>query len=90
VKEERWHRFMERAQAISAAKLAAKVGTRTQVIVDRSTPRAPPAAPRPTRPRSTATSSSTQGFEALKPGDILTVEIDEASDYDLWGTPIPA
>ena len=34
VKEERWHRFMEKAQAISAAKLAAKVGTRLNVIVD--------------------------------------------------------
>ena len=52
----------------------------------RSTPRPPPAAPRATRPRSTATSSSTKGFEALKPGDILTVEVDEADDYDLWGS----
>src|SRR5699024_3997034 len=34
VKQDRWNRFMEKAQAISAAKLAAKVGTRQQVIVD--------------------------------------------------------
>jgi ribosomal protein S12 methylthiotransferase len=26
-----------------------------------------------------------EGFEALSPGDIVTVEVDEASDYDLWG-----
>ncbi len=34
VKQERWDRFMEKAQAISEAKLAAKVGTRIDVIVD--------------------------------------------------------
>jgi tRNA A37 methylthiotransferase MiaB len=34
VKEDRWHRFMEKAQAISEAKLAAKVGQRLQVLVD--------------------------------------------------------
>ena len=34
VKQDRWDRFMQKAQAISAAKLAAKVGTRQAVIVD--------------------------------------------------------
>ena len=34
VKQERWDRFMEKAQAISEAKLAAKVGRRLEVIVD--------------------------------------------------------
>ena len=34
VKQERWDRFMAKAQAISAAKLAARVGTRIEVIVD--------------------------------------------------------
>ena len=34
VKQERWDRFMEKAQAISEAKLAAKVGSVIQVIVD--------------------------------------------------------
>jgi ribosomal protein S12 methylthiotransferase len=26
-----------------------------------------------------------EGFEALAPGDLVMVEVDEASDYDLWG-----
>ena len=26
-----------------------------------------------------------RGFEGLTPGDIIEVEVDEASDYDLWG-----
>ena len=34
IKEDRWHRFMEKAQAISEAKLAAKVGRRLDVIID--------------------------------------------------------
>jgi ribosomal protein S12 methylthiotransferase len=25
------------------------------------------------------------GFETLSPGDIVTVEVEEAGDYDLWG-----
>jgi ribosomal protein S12 methylthiotransferase len=27
-----------------------------------------------------------EGFEGLKPGDIVKVEVDEAGEYDLWGT----
>src|SRR6516162_7410413 len=34
VKEERWRRFMERQQAISARRLKRRVGTRQQVIID--------------------------------------------------------
>ena len=26
-----------------------------------------------------------EDFENLSPGDIVTVEVDEASEYDLWG-----
>ena len=26
-----------------------------------------------------------EDFEALKPGDIVTVEVEEAGEYDLWG-----
>jgi ribosomal protein S12 methylthiotransferase len=26
-----------------------------------------------------------EGFEGLKPGDLVTVEVDEAGEYDLWG-----
>jgi ribosomal protein S12 methylthiotransferase len=34
VKEERWHRFMQAQQKISACRLAARVGRRMQVLVD--------------------------------------------------------
>ena len=26
-----------------------------------------------------------EGFEGLSAGDVVTVEVDEASEYDLWG-----
>jgi ribosomal protein S12 methylthiotransferase len=89
VKEERWHRFMERAQAISAAKLAAKPGTRTQVIVDTVDAEGATCRTTADAPEIDGNLFIDEGFDALKPGDILTVGIDEASDYDLWGTPVP-
>src|SRR5262245_45008079 len=38
VKDERWHRFMQRQQAISTRRLKRKVGTRQQVIIDEAGP----------------------------------------------------
>ncbi len=43
VKEQRWHRFMQRQQAISRQRLKAKVGTRQQVIIDEVGPAHAPA-----------------------------------------------
>src|SRR5690349_25129861 len=34
VKEERWHRFMQRQRSISSARLRRKVGRRIRVIID--------------------------------------------------------
>ncbi len=86
VKEERWHRFMERAQAISVDKLASKVGTRQDVIVDDidsdgiATCRTKADAPE--IDGCLFIDERTQG---LAVGDIVTVEVEEAGDYDLWG-----
>jgi ribosomal protein S12 methylthiotransferase len=30
-----------------------------------------------------------EGFEALSVGDIVTVEVEEAGEYDLWGRVLP-
>ncbi|TVR45039.1 MAG: 30S ribosomal protein S12 methylthiotransferase RimO [Rhodobacteraceae bacterium] len=90
VKAERWARFMEKAQAISAAKLAAKVGTRMDVIVDEidadgiATCRTKADAP-----EIDGNLFIDEGTDALSVGDIVTVEVDEASDYDLWGQITP-
>ncbi|WP_303704618.1 30S ribosomal protein S12 methylthiotransferase RimO [Celeribacter baekdonensis] len=85
VKQERWDRFMERAQAISEAKLTAKVGQRMQVIVDDidedgiATCRTKADAPE--IDGNLFIDARTEG---LSVGDLVTVEVDEAGEYDLW------
>jgi ribosomal protein S12 methylthiotransferase len=86
VKAERWARFMEKAQGISEAKLAAKVGQRLDVIVDEidaegiATCRTKADAP-----EIDGNLFIDDGTEGLSPGDIVSVTVDEAGEYDLWG-----
>ncbi|WP_165375332.1 30S ribosomal protein S12 methylthiotransferase RimO [Roseovarius nitratireducens] len=86
VKQDRWERFMARAQAISEAKLAAKVGQRMSVIVDDidedgiATTRTMADAP-----EIDGNLFIDEGATGLSVGDIVTVEVDEAGEYDLWG-----
>ncbi len=86
IKQERWNRFMETAQAISVDKLAAKVGTRQDVIVDDidedgiATCRTKADAP-----EIDGCLFIDEHTQSLSVGDIVTVEVDEAGDYDLWG-----
>ncbi|MEM0943684.1 MAG: 30S ribosomal protein S12 methylthiotransferase RimO [Pseudomonadota bacterium] len=88
VKQERWERFMEVATRISAEKLAARVGQRTQVIIDSVDDEAATCRTMGDAPEIDGNLFIDEGFETLAPGDILTVEIEEASDYDLWGRPV--
>jgi len=85
VKQERWERFMETAQAISEAKLAAKVGTVQQVLVDAVDDEGATCRTRADAPEIDGNLFIDAGFEELAPGDMVTVEVEEASDYDLWG-----
>jgi len=85
VKEERWARFMEASQAISARKLAAKVGQRCEVIVDLVEDDAATCRTKADAPEIDGNLFIDEGHEDLVPGQIVTVEIDEASEYDLWG-----
>jgi ribosomal protein S12 methylthiotransferase len=86
VKQDRWERFMEKAQAISEDKLAAKVGTVQEVIVDDidadgiATCRTKADAP-----EIDGCLFIDEGTEGLSVGDIVSVEVDEAGEYDLWG-----
>ncbi len=86
IKQERWERFMETAQAISVDKLAAKVGSLQEVIVDEidedgiATCRTKADAP-----EIDGNLFIDEGTEAISVGDIVTVEVDEAGEYDLWG-----
>ena len=86
IKQDRWERFMEKAQAISEAKLAAKVGQTLDVIVDDidadgiATCRTQADAP-----EIDGNLFIDAGTEGLNVGEIVTVEVDEAGEYDLWG-----
>ena len=76
---------MQKAQAISEAKLQAKVGTTCQVIVDSIDAEGATCRTKSDAPEIDGNLFIDEGFETLNPGDIVTVEVDEASDYDLWG-----
>ncbi|MDC1296985.1 30S ribosomal protein S12 methylthiotransferase RimO, partial [Octadecabacter sp.] len=86
VKQDRWDRFMEKAQAISEAKLAAKVGQVMDVIVDDidedgiATCRTKSDAP-----EIDGNLFIDEGTDGVSVGDIVSVEVDEAGEYDLWG-----
>lgn len=85
VKQDRWDRFMEKAQAISEARLEAKVGKRLEVIVDEIDEDGATCRTWADAPEIDGNLFIDENFEDLKPGDILQVEVDEASEYDLWG-----
>lgn len=85
-KQDRWERFMQKAQAISSAKLTAKLGQRLDVIVDDIDSEGIATC------RTKADAPEIDGnlfidadTDSLQVGDIVTVEVDEASEYDLWG-----
>ena len=76
---------MEKARAISEAKLAAKVGRRIEVIVDAVDAEGATCRTGADAPEIDGNLFIDEGFETLSPGDIVTVEVDEAGEYDLWG-----
>jgi ribosomal protein S12 methylthiotransferase len=85
VKQDRWDRFMAKAQAISEAKLAAKVGQVCQVIVDAVDQEGATCRTKSDAPEIDGNLFIDEGFEALAPGDLVTVTVEEAGEYDLWG-----
>lgn len=89
VKQHRWDRFMEKAQAISQAKLAAKVGKQLDVIVDdiddEGIATCRTKADAPEIDGNLFIDEKTAG---LAVGDIVRVLVDEANEYDLWGARI--
>ncbi len=85
VKEDRWHSFMEKAQAISKAKLAARLGQTLDVIVDTVDEDAATCRTKADAPEIDGNLFIDDRHETLTPGDIVRVTVDEASDYDLWG-----
>ena len=89
IKQERWERLMETQQAISTARLAKKVGSTIEVLVDEVDEEGAVA-------RSWADAPDIDGNVYLNGecdlqlGDKLTVLVEHADEYDLWASPVSA
>ena len=88
VKQNRWERFMSKANEISSAKMRQKVGTTVKVIVDLVDEDSAICRTQADAPEIDGNLFIDKNFSHLRPGDLLTVKVDEASDYDLWGEEI--
>lgn len=86
VKEERWHRFMQRQQEISSAKLAQKVGHTLNVIIDEVKGATAIGRTSADAPGIDGIVQVHMGQKRCLPGDIVPVYIEEADEYDLFGT----
>ena len=75
---------MAKAQAISEAKLAAKVGQKLDVIIDEIDESGAACRTKADAPEIDGNLFIDEGFETLRVGDIVSVDVDEAGDYDLW------
>ena len=90
VKEERYARIMEKTAAISAAKLAAKIGRTLPVIIDAVDEDGGATG------RSQADAPEIDGEVFLRDaghlaiGDIVKVAIEDADEHDLYGVPLRA
>jgi ribosomal protein S12 methylthiotransferase len=91
IKEERFQRIMAKTAAISAAKLAAKVGRVLPVIID-EVGEADEDGTRGATGRSQADAPEIDGHvylrdvaETLKAGDIIDVLVEDADEHDLFG-----
>jgi len=90
IQQQRWERFMETQQAISARRLQDKVGKVFEVLIDEVDEEGAVG-------RSAADAPEIDGnvfindLESverlgLQPGDMVEVAIEHADEYDLWGT----
>lgn len=84
VKQDRWDRFMAKAQEISETKLAAKVGQTLEVIVDDIDEDGATCRTWADAPEIDGNLFIDEGFEALNVGEVVSVKVDEAGEYDLW------
>ena len=86
VKQDRWDRFMQKAQAISEAKLAAKVGQTMDVIIDEiDSDGVATCRTNADAPEIDGNLFIDEETDGLQVGEIVRVTVDEAGDYDLWG-----
>ncbi len=87
VQQERWERFMQTQQAISARKLQQRIGQTLRILIDEVDDEGAIG-------RSIADAPGVDGVVYLNEffdcaaGDFVDVKIEHADEYDLWGTPL--
>ena len=87
VKQERWERFMEHQQQISAARLQTRIGREIDVLIDEATDEGIVG-------RSSADAPEIDGNVYIKserpvsPGSLIRVRVTDADEYDLYGDAI--
>src|SRR5690606_16702469 len=86
VKQERWDRFMEHQQAISAKRLARKVGSTLDVLIDEVDGETAIGRSMSDAPEIDGIVQVKLGKKRVLPGAIIKVYIEEADAYDLTGT----
>ncbi len=87
VKDERWHRFMKKQQAISARRQKKKVGTRQQVLIDELTPQGGKGRSRSDAPEIDG-AVHVASRRPLRVGEFAQVKIERADEYDLYGSAV--
>lgn len=91
IKQERWERFMAVQQAISTKKLAAKVGTVQDVIID-AVDEEEDAGGADGRTKADAPEIDGRIYlrnaSHVKQGDIIQVKVEDSDEYDLFGVPV--
>lgn len=87
VKQERFDRFMQLQQHISANKMQAKIGKTMQVLVDEVDEEGAIARSKADAPEIDGMVFIPEGHH-LNPGDFVEVEVFAADEYDLWATPV--
>jgi len=84
IKQQRWNRFMETQQAISAQRLKSRVGRRIKVIIDEPGPTVSKGRSQWDAPEIDGT-VHVGSRRPLRQGEIVTVKIERADAYDLYG-----
>ena len=89
IKQDRWNRFMETQQRISAARLQARIGQQLEVLIDEVDDEGAIGRCYADAPEIDG-KVYLDGITDLQPGDALVVDIVGADDYDLWAVPSAA
>ena len=83
VKDERWHRFMEKQREVSGRLMAAKVGREIDVLIDEVDEDGAIGRSKWDAPEIDG-SVFLNGEARVKPGDMIKAKVVHADDYDLW------